>query len=59
MAASTTLQVRAASTGSNVAISPFTGTLDGLSLSKNELILLKDQTHTYENGIWEFNGYRQ
>jgi hypothetical protein len=56
MVASTLLQVRAASAGSNVAIAPFTGTLDGLTLLKNELILLKDQTNTSQNGIWEFNG---
>src|SRR5207253_4265562 len=47
--------VKAASTA-NVSVSAFSGsTLDGVSLSAGDRVLLKNQTTASENGIWTFN----
>lgn len=45
--------VRAASTG-NVSLSSAPATLDGVSLSANDRVLLKDQTTATENGIYVY-----
>lgn len=48
-------EVRAASTG-NVTISSAPSTLDGVSLTANDRLLLKNQTTATENGLYTFPG---
>lgn len=48
--------VRAASTGNITVSNPGTSTIDGVSLSNGDLVLLKSQTAPAENGIYTFNG---
>jgi hypothetical protein len=50
------IAVVAASTGSNVTLSSPGATLDGVTLSSGNRILLKDQTTTSQNGVWVWNG---
>lgn len=47
--------VKAASTA-NVTVSSAPATLDGVTLSVNDLVLLKNQTVASENGLYTFNG---
>ena len=47
---------RVASTGSNVSISSAPSTLDGITLTSGDRILLKDQTTGSQNGIYAFAG---
>jgi hypothetical protein len=44
-----------ASTG-NVTVATAPASLDGITLSGGDLVLLKDQTIGSENGLWVFNG---
>jgi len=48
--------VVAASIGSNITLSSAPATLDGVTLSSGDRVLIKDQTDATENGIYEFNG---
>lgn len=48
--------VRASSTGSNISLSSPGASLDGISLSSGDLILLKDQTTASQNGVYVWNG---
>jgi hypothetical protein len=49
------LNCRVASTG-NVTVATAPASLDGITLSGGDLVLLKDQTIGSENGLWVFNG---
>ena len=44
--------VKAASTGANINLAAAPNTIDGVSLSANDRVLVKDQSPTYLNGIY-------
>jgi hypothetical protein len=48
--------VRAATTGSNINLASAPANIDGVALSADDRVLVKDQTDQTENGIYVFNG---
>ncbi len=48
--------VRAATTGSNINLASAPANIDGVALSADDRVLVKDQTSIDENGIYVFNG---
>ena len=48
--------VRVATTGSNISLSSAPAAIDGVTLSSDDRVLVKDQTSGAENGIYVFNG---
>jgi hypothetical protein len=48
--------VRVASPGGNVNISAPGATIDGITMTVGDRVLLKDQTIASENGLWEWTG---
>ena len=48
--------VRVATTGSNISLSSAPAAIDGVTLSSDDRVLVKDQSSGAENGIYVFNG---
>ena len=48
--------VRVATTGSNISLSSAPAAIDGVTLSTDDRVLVKDQSSGAENGIYVFNG---
>ena len=48
--------VRVATTGSNISLSSAPAAIDGVTLSSDDRVLVKDQSTASQNGIYVFNG---